>query len=145
MRYFLDEDLSDEVARIARNLGLDVCSVHEVNREELCDPEQFDYATEHNMVMVTRNRDDFLALNDEHFLAGTPNCGLLIVPHTLPNNRRGSPIGCERGTTQGKPLQVVSAPTWWTSFKRSTHPARFSFLLRSYSARARRRNNRGIG
>ena len=25
----------------------------------LDDPEQFDYATEHNMVMVTRNRDDF--------------------------------------------------------------------------------------
>ena len=53
----------------------------------LDDPEQFDYATEHNMVMVTRNRDDFLALNDEHFLAATPNCGLLIVPHTLPNNQ----------------------------------------------------------
>jgi predicted nuclease of predicted toxin-antitoxin system len=87
MRYFLDEDLSDEVARIARNLGLDVCSVHEVNRDALDDPEQFDYATEHNMVMVTRNRDDFLALNDEHFLVRTPNCGLPIVPHTLLNNQ----------------------------------------------------------
>ncbi len=87
MRYFLDEDLSGEVARIARNLGLDVCSVHEVDREGLDDAEQFGYATEHGMVMVTRNRDDFLILNDEHWQAKTPNCGLLIVPHSLPNNQ----------------------------------------------------------
>jgi predicted nuclease of predicted toxin-antitoxin system len=87
VRYFLDEDLSGEVAQIARNLGLDVCSVHEVGREGLDDPEQFDYAKEHDMVMVTRNRDDFLILNDAHFQAGTPNCGLLIVPHSLPNNQ----------------------------------------------------------
>ena len=87
MRFFLDEDLSDRVARIARDLGLDVCSVHEVNREELDDPEQFDYATEHNMVMVTRNRDDFLALNDEYHAAGMPNCGLLIVLPSLPGNQ----------------------------------------------------------
>ena len=86
MRYFLDEDLSDEVARIARNLGLDVCSVHEVNREGLDDSEQFDHAIEHDMDMVTCNRDDFLILNDEHFQAGTPNCGLLNVPRSLPNN-----------------------------------------------------------
>jgi hypothetical protein len=86
MRYFLDEDLSDEVARIARNLGLYACSVHEVDRRELDDFEQFDYATDHNMVMVTRNRDDFLILNNEHLQAGTLNCGLLIVPHSLPNH-----------------------------------------------------------
>jgi predicted nuclease of predicted toxin-antitoxin system len=87
VRYFLDEDLSYEVARIARNLGLDVCSAHEVGREGLDDSEQFGYATEHNMVMVTRNRDDFLILNDEHVQAGTPNCGLLIAPYSLPNNQ----------------------------------------------------------
>jgi predicted nuclease of predicted toxin-antitoxin system len=87
MRFFLDEDLSDEVARIARNLGVDACSVHEVNRRKLDDFEQFDYATEHNMVMVTRNRDDFLALNDEYYATGKPNCGLLIVPFSLPNDQ----------------------------------------------------------
>jgi predicted nuclease of predicted toxin-antitoxin system len=52
VRFFLDEDLSGEVAQIARNLGLDVCSVHEVNREKLDDSEQFDYAIEHDMVML---------------------------------------------------------------------------------------------
>jgi predicted nuclease of predicted toxin-antitoxin system len=87
MRYFLDEDLSDKVAQIARNLGLDVCSVHDVGREGLDDAEQFDYATEHGMVMVTRNRDDFLILNEAHLQAETPNCGLVVVPYSLSNNQ----------------------------------------------------------
>jgi predicted nuclease of predicted toxin-antitoxin system len=87
MRFFLDEDLSHEVAQIARNLSLDVWSVHEVNRRELDDFEQLDYATSHNMVMVVRNRDDYLALNDEYYQTGKPNCGILIVPWTLPNTQ----------------------------------------------------------
>jgi predicted nuclease of predicted toxin-antitoxin system len=87
MRFFLDEDLSDRVARIARNLGLDAHSVHEVNRRNLDDFEHLDYAAEHNMVMVTRNREDFLALNDEYHVTGKPNCGLLIVLPSLPGNQ----------------------------------------------------------
>ena len=87
MRFFLDEDLSDEVARIARNLGLDAQSVHEVGRRELDDSDQLDYAASQGMVMVTRNRDDYLALNDEYFETGKSNCGILIVPRSLPNNQ----------------------------------------------------------
>ena len=87
MRFFLDEDLSDEVARIVRNLGLDAHSVHELGRRGLSDAEQFDYAIAEGMVMVTRNRDDFLTLNDQHREAGRTNCGLLIVSRSLPANR----------------------------------------------------------
>jgi predicted nuclease of predicted toxin-antitoxin system len=87
VRFFLDEDLSDEVAQIARNLGLDACSVHEVDRREMDDSEQLDYATSEGMIMVTRNRDDYLILNDEYFETGKPNCGILIVPWSLPNNQ----------------------------------------------------------
>jgi predicted nuclease of predicted toxin-antitoxin system len=87
MRFFLDEDLSDEVARIARNLGIDVWSVHEVGRRRLGDDEQFDYAASNGMVMVTRNRDDYLILNAQHYEMGKLNCGLLIVPHSLPDTQ----------------------------------------------------------
>ena len=87
MRFFLDEDLSDEVARIARNLGLDAHSVHELGRRGLSDAEQFDYAITEHMVMVTRNRNDFLALNDLHRQADRPNCGLLIVHRSLSHNQ----------------------------------------------------------
>jgi predicted nuclease of predicted toxin-antitoxin system len=87
MRFFLDEDLSDKVAQIARNLGLDACSVHEANRRELDDFEQLDYAAEHEMIMVTRNRDDFQALTREYHASGKPHYGVLIVPRGLSNNR----------------------------------------------------------
>lgn len=82
MRFFLDEDLSDEVAVIARGMGLDVRSVHEDDREGLDDDEQFEYAIERGMVMVARNRDDYIALSNEFFEAGKQTCGLLIVPWT---------------------------------------------------------------
>ncbi len=94
MRFFLDEDLSDRVARIARNLGLDAHSVHEVNRRNLDDFEHLDYAAEHNMVMVTRNRNDFLALNDEYHATGKPNVGCSLcslVSRAI--SQPGSPIG----------------------------------------------------
>jgi predicted nuclease of predicted toxin-antitoxin system len=87
MCFFLDEDLSDDVAVIARNMGLDVCSVHEVERRGLDDSEQFEYAIEHGRIMVTRNRDDYLVLNREFFAAQKPTCGLLVVPYSLPNDR----------------------------------------------------------
>ncbi len=87
MRFFLDEDLSDVVAQIARNLGLEAQSAHEVGRRGLRDDEQFDYAAKHDMVMVTRNRNDYLALNDEHRASGKTNSGLLIVSRNLPSDR----------------------------------------------------------
>lgn len=87
MRFFLDEDISGEVAQIARNLGLDAKSVHELGRRGLSDDEQFGYAIDEEMVMVTRNRNDFLALNNEHHANGIPNCGLLIVRHRLPSEQ----------------------------------------------------------
>jgi len=33
MRYLIDEDLSTTIARIARRIGVDALSVHEINRE----------------------------------------------------------------------------------------------------------------
>lgn len=105
MRFFLDEDLSDEVARIARNLGLDVCSVHEVGRRGLDDDEQFIYAAENGMIMVTRNRNDYLILNEEFRRAQRPSCGLLIVPTRLPGDR---------------PARVAHALACWAEQKRST-------------------------
>jgi predicted nuclease of predicted toxin-antitoxin system len=87
VRFFLDEDLSDEAARIARNLGLDAHSVHEVGRRGLSDAEQFNYAIAEEMVMVTCNRDDYLALNNLHVETGRANCGLLIVSRSLPHDQ----------------------------------------------------------
>lgn len=86
MKYFLDEDVHPEVANIGRNLGLDVVSVHEVQRQELSDDAQLRFAASQSRVLVTRNRDDFIRLTVSWFEAGEPHFGVLIVPYSLPNN-----------------------------------------------------------
>lgn len=87
MRFLLDEDLPPSAAEIARNLGLDVVSVHEVGRRGYSDDEQLRFAASEERVFITRNRDDFLLLTVEFFRAGEPHTGVLIVGRKLPNDR----------------------------------------------------------
>jgi uncharacterized protein with PIN domain len=91
VRYLIDEDLSTNVAVIARNLGLDAVSVHEIGRRGLSDPEQFDFATAEGRIVVTRNRDDFLRLVVAAFEAGKSSPGVLVVPRSL-LNKEPAPI-----------------------------------------------------
>jgi predicted nuclease of predicted toxin-antitoxin system len=85
MRFLLDEDLSPKVAEVARGLGLDVVSVHEIGRRGLSDDDQLRFACEQGHLFVTRNRDDFRELVVTWFQAGAGNPGVLIVPYSLPN------------------------------------------------------------
>lgn len=86
MRFLLDEDLNPSIAEIARGLGLDVVSVHEIDRRGFPDEEQLRFATVEQRVLVTRNRDDFIRLTVSLFQTGELHAGLLIVPYSLPNN-----------------------------------------------------------
>lgn len=87
--FLLDEDLSPEVARIGRGLGLDVQSVHELGRRGLSDSEQLERAAADGRVFVTRNRDDFLHWSREFYQAGRAHAGILIVSRRLPADRPG--------------------------------------------------------
>lgn len=87
MRFLLDEDLPPKAAGIARNLGLDAVSVHEVSRRGYADDEQFRFSAGEDRIFVTRNRDDFLLLTVEFYRVGEPYPGVLIVPRSLPNDR----------------------------------------------------------
>lgn len=87
MRFLLDEDLAPAIAEVARGLGLDVVSVHEVDRRQLSDAEQLRFAAEQGCVFITRNRDDFIRLTVAWFQAGEPHAGVLIVPRSLPNSQ----------------------------------------------------------
>ena len=44
MRFLLDEDLNPAAAEIGRGLGLDVVSVHEIDRRGFSDEEQLRFA-----------------------------------------------------------------------------------------------------
>jgi predicted nuclease of predicted toxin-antitoxin system len=86
-RFLLDEDLSPRVAEVARGLGMDVKSVHELDRRGLSDREQLHLAAAEGRIFVTRNRDDYIALTVEFYRTGEPHNGVLIVPRGLTNNR----------------------------------------------------------
>lgn len=87
MRFLTDEDLNPAVARIGRGLGLDVVSVHEIDRRGFADEEQLRFAAAERRVLVTRNRDDFIRLTLVCFQTGESYRGILIVPYSLPNHR----------------------------------------------------------
>lgn len=87
MRFYLDENLSQQVARIARNLGLDVVSSHEVGRNPLPDEEQLRLAALEGRCLVTRNYADFDRLTKRFLEHRWPHAGVLLVPPSLPNER----------------------------------------------------------
>ncbi len=85
MRFLLDEDLPPKVAVIARSLGLDVVSVHEIGRTGLSDEDQLRFAASETRILVTRNRDDFIALTHRAYATNAPHHGVLLVPRSAPN------------------------------------------------------------
>jgi hypothetical protein len=87
MRFLLDEDLNPAAADIGRGLGLDVLSVHEIDRRGVGDEAQLRFSASQHRIFVTRNRDDFIRLTLAFFQTGEPHTGLLIVPRSLPNHR----------------------------------------------------------
>ncbi|MDF1521513.1 MAG: DUF5615 family PIN-like protein [Trueperaceae bacterium] len=85
VRFLLDEDLPPKVAAIARSLGLDVVSVHDIGRTGFSDEDQLRFAASEARVLVTRNRDDFIALTHRAFATNVPHHGVLLVPRSAPN------------------------------------------------------------
>ena len=74
MRFFLDHDVSADVARVLRHEGHDVVELREVLNIESRDDEAFAYAQGQGMFMITCNRDDFLAL-----AAASQHPGLIVL------------------------------------------------------------------
>ena len=84
MKLYLDEDISPRVAERLREKGIDAVSTREVRMIGVSDEEQLDRAVSEGRVMITRNRNDFIALTAQFFQDVKPHHGLLIVPYSLP-------------------------------------------------------------
>jgi predicted nuclease of predicted toxin-antitoxin system len=88
VKFYLDENLSPQVADIARGrCGLDVLTAHDIEAFEWSDEEQLRYAAMEGRCLVTCDRDDFTALSISAFESETPHAGVLIVPSSIPNDR----------------------------------------------------------
>jgi predicted nuclease of predicted toxin-antitoxin system len=69
VRFFLDQDMPEEIALLLRHWGHAVTVLRDVLPITAPDAEAFAYARAHDLITVTCNRDDFLALaaeNPEH-------------------------------------------------------------------------------
>ena len=84
MRFYLDEDQSDDIAAIARaQLGLAVASSHELGMDHATDAEQLTFAAEDRRCIVTRNAKDFVPLTRRLEQQQLPHGGVLIVPKSM--------------------------------------------------------------
>ena len=84
MNFYLDEDISPKVAEILRKRGIDAVSAHEVGMAGASDEEQFAEAVSRNAAVVTRNRDDFLALTIRAFENVSPHHGVVVLSYGIP-------------------------------------------------------------
>jgi predicted nuclease of predicted toxin-antitoxin system len=87
LRHLLDEGLPPKAAEIARGLGLDVISVHELGRQGVSDRDQLRFASGEGRIFLTRNHRDFVELTVEFYRAGEAYPGVLLVRRNLPNDR----------------------------------------------------------
>jgi predicted nuclease of predicted toxin-antitoxin system len=110
LRFLLDEDLPPLAAEVARGLGLDVTSVHEVGRLGLGDRDQLRFAAAEGCIFLTRNHRDFIELTVEFYRAGEAHPGVLLVRRHLPNDR---------------PERIVHALKRWAEERKYMPPTMF--------------------
>ncbi len=79
MKFFLDEDLSGEIAEIARGSGIDVVSCHEIGRDGLDDRTQLEFVASDSRCLITCNRTDFMNLTMAFYEREAPHNGVLVV------------------------------------------------------------------
>jgi len=87
LKFLVDEDLSEAIAVILRAAGADAVHVSEIGFSGADDKEVLDEAARRSCCVVTRNRNDFLALTEFYFQEGRAHSGVLVVPRSYPGNK----------------------------------------------------------
>ncbi len=82
IRLYLDADITAGplLAAILRQRGFDVISAVDVGNDALSDAGQFDYAVEHQRVLLTFNIKDFIPLAETFYAEGREFPGLVVSP-----------------------------------------------------------------
>jgi uncharacterized protein with PIN domain len=86
VKFYIDEDISPKVAEILRKRGIDAVSAHDIGMAGVSDEDQLAEAVARKCAIVTRNRDDFMALTVQAFENRSPHYGLVVVSHSIPGS-----------------------------------------------------------
>lgn len=75
---YLDEDVDVRVADLLRGRGHSATTARDAGMLRRSDPQQLEYATRHEMAIVTHNRGDFEELARQYFTDCRSHCGIII-------------------------------------------------------------------
>jgi predicted nuclease of predicted toxin-antitoxin system len=74
VKFLFDQDVPENLIFLLQALGHEVLRLRDVLSQEAADNDVLQYAHEHSCVLVTCNRDDFIALAEHE-----PHRGIVIV------------------------------------------------------------------
>ena len=115
MRFYLDEDHSDEIAAMARRRGVDITCSHESGRDNWTDPRQLRQAGEEGRCVITRNYSDFAGFTREFESQALPHAGVVFVPNSLPSNNFAAIAAAIVRFDEQHPDGVPPYSLWWLS------------------------------
>jgi hypothetical protein len=77
---YLDEDVSNLVARLLRSRGMDVTTVQEQQMLGKSDPEQLAFFASISRCILTHNRVDYEKLHLHYVTNGIEHSGMIVIP-----------------------------------------------------------------
>ena len=83
MQFYLDEDLSPNIAERLRKKGIDAVSAIETGNIQLSDKEQPSCAARGGRCLVTRNVRHFIVLAQEAIRRHEPHAGIILCPPSM--------------------------------------------------------------
>jgi len=83
MKFYLDEDLSPQIAERLRKRGIDAVSAFEAGNVQASDREQPAYAADEGRCLVTRNVRHFILLAQEAIRRQQPHAGIILCPPSI--------------------------------------------------------------
>ena len=74
MKFLLDHDVPDDLSYLLKEIGHEVSLLREALAQDASDPRVLQFAHEHDCLLVTCNRDDFVQLARQQ-----PHCGIIVI------------------------------------------------------------------
>lgn len=78
MKFYLDEDVHEDIAMALRLRGYDVRTTKEAGNKGLTDIEQLKYAASEDRIIISFNVSDFYKLHSEFLKKGIEHSGIIL-------------------------------------------------------------------